>query len=204
MARIETQLSDYVDQGDLIEPANYRVVDVLQSKPAKLTKLEAAETRAHALFADFKRNYVDLAEAISSIIDTDLWKQSGYQTVRDYCREQLGWSYEWCRRIINGVAAVQNSELLTEAPSNAVATELARLPEEGRAEAIKTLTADDAPLTAERVKAYREVSEEGLPATSETISKYIDAGIEQRVMREARKHSQPAAMLRRLADEMGE
>lgn len=199
-------IDEYVEYplDDVIESAQYRVLDnVRQAKPARLTKLETLEVKAHELKNSLVSNWVDLADTISAIIDTDVWRESGYKTVRDYCRDQLGWTYEWCRKIINGAVAIQQSPQLTEAPSNAVATELGRLPEAVRAEAIKTITADDAPLTAERVRAYREVMSAGeLPPSNETIVKFIDAGIERRVLAEAKKHSQPAAMLARLAQEI--
>jgi len=209
MGRIETQehppIDDYADyqSDDVIESPKYRAIEpARQNKPVKLTKLEQLETKAHQLKDSLVSNWIDLAETISAIIDTDLWKQSQYKTVRDYCKDQLGWSYEWCRRIVNGAVAVQQTAQLTEAPSNAVAAELGRLPEEVRAEAIKTITANDQPLTADRVKVYREISSEGLPATPATIVAHIDKHIEGRVLAEARKHSQPAEMLRKLAKEL--
>ena len=205
MGRIETQahpdIDDYVDQGDIIEPPRYRAIEPAQQvKPVKLTKLETLETKAHALKDSLVSNWVDLAETISAILDTDLWQQSGYTNRRDYCEHQLGWSYEWCRKIINGAVAVQQTAQLTEAPSNAVATELGRLPEPERAKAIEVLQANDQTLTAERVRVYREISSEGLPATPAKIIEFMDRHVEQRITAEARKHSKPAEMLRRLAD----
>lgn len=204
MAHFEIQhhpdIGDYVDNGDVIEAPKYRVVDTVQHKPVKLSKLETLETKAKTLRDSLVSNWVDLADTISAIIDTDLWKQSGYRTVRDYCKEQLGWSYEYCRKIISGAVAVQQTAQLTEAPSNAVAAELGRIPEAERAEAIKTITANDQPLTADRVKIYREISNDGLPATPEEIVKYEDKHIEQRILTEAKRHSKPAEMLRRLAE----
>ena len=209
MGRIETQVhpdaDDYAQSfpdDDVIESPKYRVVDTVQHKPAKLTKLETLETKARTLRDSLVSNWVDLADTISAIIDTDLWKQSGYKTVRDYCKEQLGWSYEYCRKIINGAVAVQQTAQLTEAPSNAVAAELGRIPEAERAEAIKTITANDQSLTADRVKIYREISESGAPATPEEIIRYTDQHIEQRVLTEAKKHSKPAEMLKRLAEKL--
>jgi len=208
MSRIETQahptVDDYVDEypsDDIIEPKEYHFVGPsVHSKPIKLTKLETLETKAHALKDALVRDWVDLAETISAIIDTDLWRQSSYTNRRDYCEHQLGWSYEWCRRIINGAVAVQQTAQLNEAPSNAVATELGRLPEPERAKAIEVLQANDQPLTAERVRVYREISSEGLPATPAKIIEFTDRHIEIRISAEAKRHSKPAEMLRRLAD----
>ena len=95
---------------------------------------------------------------------------------------------------------MQQTAQLTEAPSNAVATELGRLPEPERAKAIEVLQANDQTLTAERVRVYREISSEGLPATPAKIIEFMDRHVEQRITAEARKHSKPAEMLRRLAD----
>lgn len=204
MPRIETQLSDYVDQGDLIEPPNYRVVDVLQRKPAKLTELHELENKAQALAATFKRDYEALADVLRQILKTDLWRQAGYTTQRDYCWEQLGWSYEHCNNIMDGAAVSKASEMLSGRVSSSAATELARLPEGERETAIKMIAAIGEPLTADSIRAYRKANQDGNKPTEDEYRGQIDAGIEQRVLAMARKHSQPAAMLRRIADEMEE
>lgn len=48
--------------------------------------------------------------------------------------------------------------------------------------------------------AYREISSEGLPATPAKIIEFTDRHIEIRISAEAKRHSKPAEMLRRLAD----
>lgn len=109
------------------------------------------------IISEGKRAFVAVGTALAEIRDSKLYRVE-HKTFEDYCREQWGWQKAHAYRLIEAANVVKASPIGDKITTESQARELAKAPEERRAEIIQSV-ADNGPVTAKAIKAEVEATE---------------------------------------------
>jgi len=101
-----------------------------------------------------RRSFIEVGLALMEIRDSRLYKERGYPSFDDYCRDHWGFRRSYAHDLIQSARAVAELPKVSGIPDNpGQAVELARAPEGERAEVWQKVTESDAAPTAATIRA---------------------------------------------------
>ena len=102
-----------------------------------------------------QKTFVEVGLALAEIRDLRLYKRE-YSSFAEYCQKKWGWARRYTDYVIAGAEAVKSlpEKVSTIVLSEAAARELAKIPNEQRAEIVQSIAAQDKGVTAAAIKRH--------------------------------------------------